>query len=55
MFHSALVLRELASTGWMPWPSARGCVKPSTPCLSAVLPVAMEVHMIGDSGGFAAT
>ena len=41
----------LAGTGWIPLPSACGWVKPSTPCLSAVLPMVIEVRMIGDRGG----
>ncbi len=51
MFQIALHLREVLRTGPMPVPSGKGSVKPQMPCLSARLPVAMEVHSIGESTG----
>jgi hypothetical protein len=51
MFHSALHFRERLVTGCTPRPSAEGSLNPCTPCLNGRLPVAMEVHSIGDSGG----
>ena len=51
MFHSAFDFRDRFVTGWMPRPSGVGSEKPWMPCLKGRLPVAIDVHSIGDSGG----
>ena len=51
MFHSALVLRPRLLMGRTLKPSGVGSVKPKMPCLGGRLPVAMEVHTMGLSGG----
>ena len=51
MFQTALHLREVTETGRMPRKPGAGSVKPRMPCLSASLPVAIEVQSMGDMGG----
>ena len=51
MFHTALAVRERFVTGRMPRPSGVGSEKPWMPCLKGLLPVAIDVHSIGESGG----
>ena len=51
MFHSALVLRVVLDETCKPEPSGFGSTKLSTPCLSAVLPVVIELQRSGESLG----
>src|SRR5580700_8500176 len=52
MFHSAFDVRERFVTGRTPLPSGAGSVKPWMPCLNGRFPVHMEVHSIGERGGW---
>src|SRR5262245_10303944 len=52
MFQTALTLRDRFVTGRTPPPLGTGSAKPSTPCLYARLPVAMDVHSIGERTGW---
>ena len=51
MFQIAFVLRERFVTGRIAAPSGVGSGNRSTPCLNGRLPVAIEVHSIGESTG----
>lgn len=52
IFQRALQVRLVLVIGRIPEPSGRGSVKPWMPCLAGRLPVAMEVHSIGESIGW---
>src|SRR5271169_6261310 len=52
IFQTALAVRERLVMGRTPQPSGVGSEKPWMPCLKGRLPVAMDVHSIGDSGGW---
>src|SRR5574337_828472 len=51
MFQSALHFRDRLVTGRTPRPFAVGSENPWMPCWNGRLPVAIDVHNIGDSGG----
>ena len=51
MFHTAFPRRDNDDHGRTPFPLGSASTKPCTPCASAVFPVAIVVHNIGDTIG----
>ena len=51
IFQMAFTFREVVVTGRSPSPVGVGSTKPLIPCLSALNPVAILVHNIGERGG----